>query len=294
MLSLCLLIALFFAETQGLVLSEFLSDKPAGKFIVVAHRGASQIAPENTIAAFQKAIDIGANGIETDVVFTKDNVPVVAHQNDLSSYTNTEGSLLDRMNLADAKRLDVGSHFSKDFEGERIPTLEEALVFLNGKVDRIYLHDKKETDYSGGLANRLSIFANVIRKSGMKDKIVVMVEQGDVSLWKKHAPDINLLQCWTGQYFRPGRIPIDVSYHEEGLRHLGIYHGTYATTTEFWPDRKTVAKYPEAEFTVFTINEKALMKQYIDAGFSAVGTDNPALLLEALEEHQFDKERRPR
>lgn len=265
------------------------SGEPHSEFIVVAHRGASQVAPENTIAAFQAALDIGANGMEADILFTKDSVPVAAHHDDLSSYTNIEGSLISEMTLAQVKEFDVGSYFSSEFAGERVPTLEEMLDFLNGKVDRIYLHDKKENDYSGDLERRVSAFADVIRTSGMTDKVVVMVESCDLSLWKKHAPDINLLQCWAGYDHQPGRVPVDVSYYEEGVRHLGVYRSRYQQNDDpedIEPTIDNVSKYPDAEFAVFTVNEKTLMKAYIDAGFKAVGTDNPALLLEVLEEQQ--------
>jgi len=99
----------------------------------IAHRGASLVAPENTLAAFQQAIDLGFDYVELDVRLTADGVPVVFHDSTLERTTGVEGNLHE-WNYAKLRELDVGSWFSPEFADQRIPTLDETLQLLRGKV----------------------------------------------------------------------------------------------------------------------------------------------------------------
>lgn len=93
---------------------------------ILAHRGASGTAPENTIAAFKKALIDGCDGFEFDIQQTKDGKIVVFHDWTLERTTNGKGHLRE-YTLEELKKLDAGSWFGKQFKGEKIPTLEEAL-----------------------------------------------------------------------------------------------------------------------------------------------------------------------
>src|SRR5687767_2537589 len=96
---------------------------------VIAHRGASFYAPENTMAAFRKAAQLGVNWVEFDVVATKDGMPVVFHDDELNRTTNGVGMLSDYSH-AYLQTLDAGSWFDARFAGETIPTLAQVLTFL--------------------------------------------------------------------------------------------------------------------------------------------------------------------
>ena len=91
--------------------------------LVIAHRGASGHAPENTLAAFRKAIVQGATFIETDLQLSRDARFVAIHDATVDRTTGGRGAVHD-LTLADLRRLDAGSWFSSEFAGERIPTLE--------------------------------------------------------------------------------------------------------------------------------------------------------------------------
>jgi len=95
---------------------------------IIAHRGASAHAPENTMAAFQRALELGAPFIETDLHLTRDARFVAIHDKTLQRTTNGQGAVQDHM-LADLRKLDAGLWFDRRFSGERIPTLEEVLAF---------------------------------------------------------------------------------------------------------------------------------------------------------------------
>lgn len=105
-----------------------------GEIRIFAHRGASQNAPENTMAAYEKAIELGI-GIEADVRVSKDAHPVCMHDVMLSRISSRRG-LVRYRTLAELKQLDIGSWFDEDFARERILTLAELLQLAK---ERTYL-----------------------------------------------------------------------------------------------------------------------------------------------------------
>ena len=102
------------------------------RLIRFAHRGASALAPENTLAAFQEAVDRGCDWIETDVRLTSDLVPVLIHDETVDRTTDGRGAV-GRLTLRRILRLDAGSWFGRPFREERIPTLDEALEWSRGR-----------------------------------------------------------------------------------------------------------------------------------------------------------------
>jgi glycerophosphoryl diester phosphodiesterase len=92
----------------------------------IGHRGAKAYAPENTLASFRKALEIGVDAVELDVRKTKDNELVVIHDADVKRTTDGEGLVSD-LTLKEIKGFSSG-------DGEKIPTLQEALNFLDKKV----------------------------------------------------------------------------------------------------------------------------------------------------------------
>ncbi|ACA45391.1 glycerophosphodiester phosphodiesterase [Clostridium botulinum] len=95
----------------------------------IAHRGASSLAPENTLESFKKAIELRCDGIELDVHMTRDNQLVVIHDEFLDRTTNGIGSVRN-LTLNEIKRLDAGSYFSNKFKEAKIPTLKEVLDLI--------------------------------------------------------------------------------------------------------------------------------------------------------------------
>ncbi|MZR31841.1 glycerophosphoryl diester phosphodiesterase [Sneathiella litorea] len=93
---------------------------------IIGHRGASGHAPENTLAALRKAAEITTSFVEIDVTITRDSVAVIQHDSDVRRCTNGTGPILLK-SLEDVRALDAGSWFAPEFEGERIPTLKEAV-----------------------------------------------------------------------------------------------------------------------------------------------------------------------
>jgi glycerophosphoryl diester phosphodiesterase len=96
---------------------------------IIAHRGASAYAPENTLAAIQSAADMGIDWVELDVKLTSDDVPIIFHDENLIRITDHDG-LVKNTPYSHIKELDAGSWFGDSFIGETIPTLEEAVELI--------------------------------------------------------------------------------------------------------------------------------------------------------------------
>lgn len=108
---------------------------------VIAHRGASAMAPENTMAAFRLALEQGATWIETDVKLTHDGVPILMHDDTLDRTTNGKGSVADQ-DWAKIQPLDAGAWFDSSFKGEHVPQLGELLRFALDNNLRVNLEIK--------------------------------------------------------------------------------------------------------------------------------------------------------
>lgn len=108
---------------------------------VIAHRGYSARAPENTLVAMQLAIDAGADAVEFDLHTSQDGTPVLFHDATLNRTTNGVGPIADWSDERLAT-LDAGAWFSSSFVGEPIPTLQKTLERLSGRVDRVYAEVK--------------------------------------------------------------------------------------------------------------------------------------------------------
>jgi glycerophosphoryl diester phosphodiesterase len=115
----------------------------AGRPGVIAHRGVAAEAPENTLPAIAKAIELGCAMAEVDVRYTSDGELVLVHDETLDRTTDGTGRVAART-LAEVRRLDAGRSAGEAFRGTRVPTLEEAIALARGKI-QLYL-DLKERD----------------------------------------------------------------------------------------------------------------------------------------------------
>jgi len=138
----------------------------AARIEIIAHRGFSARAPENTLSALEAAVKAGADAVEFDVSTAACGTPVLFHDPMLSRTTNGVGPLR-RRTLAQLKALDAGKWFSPEFAGERIPSFEEALGTLKGRIGRIYAEVKgfrelEDTDRMVRLARDAGMLGQVV------------------------------------------------------------------------------------------------------------------------------------
>jgi glycerophosphoryl diester phosphodiesterase len=144
---------------------------------IIAHRGASAHAPENTLAAFRMALDMGAGGVEFDVRLAKDGVPVVIHDRDLKR-TARRPEKVSELTSKELAQVDVGSWFNRrfrkkarlEFENESVPTLEQTLSLLKDLKGPIYVELKANASNFRELS---AAVCDVIRNSPLLPQIII-------------------------------------------------------------------------------------------------------------------------
>ncbi|MBV9354252.1 MAG: glycerophosphodiester phosphodiesterase [Chloroflexi bacterium] len=140
-----------------------------GQPLVIAHRGASGERPENTLAAFDRAADLGAPWVELDVQLTRDDQPVVVHDPTLDRTTDGRGRVRDHT-FAELERLDAGRWFASAYAGERIPTLAAVLAWARRRGIRVDVEIKNGPIFYEGIVERVLA---TITATGTADQVLV-------------------------------------------------------------------------------------------------------------------------
>ena len=153
--------------------------------LVVAHRGASGLAPENTLPAFRLAIAQGAPAVECDVHLSADGIPVIIHDATLDRTTNGTGKVAD-LPHEQLRKLDAGSWFGASYSRAWIPTLDETLALCAGKAT-VFV----ELKVGGGEALVLAAFASFDRTPGA-EVVVITFDPELVRLVAHYRPSLSL------------------------------------------------------------------------------------------------------
>jgi glycerophosphoryl diester phosphodiesterase len=129
---------------------------------VIAHRGAHNGIPENSLAAYQKAIDLGCDFVEIDVRTTKDGKFVSIHNSTIDEYVTGLRGRISELSLAELRSLDIGSRIGQEWKNTKVPTFEEILQLCSGKIG-IYLDLK---------AAPIPELVEIIKRYGMERDIL--------------------------------------------------------------------------------------------------------------------------
>ncbi len=241
---------------------------------VMAHRGFRDVAPENTIASFRKALQIGADMVETDVHLTKDRQVIIMHDDTIDRTTNGKGPV-ENFTLEQLKKFDAGSKFSPVFKGEPIPTLEDLLQFAKDKIS-LNIEIKKtsvEKRSQDGIEKKV---VDLIAKYGMEEYVIIS-SFSEVALTrvKQLNPHIStgLLMVSDGLFRSPVSKVASVkadAFHEMGKF---VYKNEITKLHQF-----------DIEQNTWTINDPHQMSELINKGVDSLITDRPDLALRVLEE----------
>lgn len=154
---------------------ETSSNEQEDNIKVIAHRGYSSEAPENTLAAFEKAGEYGFNAVELDISWTSDDVPVVLHDpiiNRTAQKQNGKNLVIPRfcsfMSYDKLTNFDFGSKFSEDYKGTKIPTFDETLDCCADQDVDMYVEIKK---YSGFNSDKAKILVDAVKEKGLENKV---------------------------------------------------------------------------------------------------------------------------
>jgi glycerophosphoryl diester phosphodiesterase len=244
------------------------------KPLIIAHRGNSDERPENTLASFQSALEVGATMIELDVQLTRDDHIVVIHDPSVDRTTDGSGAVRE-LTLAEVRQLSAGypERFGDAYAGERIPTLAEALAFLKGR-GRIMLELKTESisdDADAGLEARTLA---EVRRAGMTDAVaLISFDRRALVRCREQAPEIA-----RGHLFYEAEIDAIVA----GARDAGceIVMPHKHILSEELASRLRAERLALATWVVDDPDELKALSRY---GLYGVGSNRPGALLEALE-----------
>jgi glycerophosphoryl diester phosphodiesterase len=231
--------------------------------LVIAHRGASGNAPENTMAAFRKAVALGATFIETDLQLSRDARFVAIHDATVNRTTNGQGAVHD-MTLAELRKLDAGSWFGSEFGGERIPTLEEILEFSKKNDVVFYLEIKPAGSWGGEHA-----LIGALRESGeIPRAVVISFDPSIVMSLRKIEPTLMTGLLYDGQLDNPLEKAVAI-----GARQLAV-RGDLVT-----PAMLAEAKKKDLQVVCWTVNHPAHMRMLAAAGVDGIMSDYPDRLV---------------
>jgi glycerophosphoryl diester phosphodiesterase len=244
-----------------------------GRILNLAHRGAREHAPENTIPAFEEAAELGADGVELDVQLTADGVPVIFHDKDVERLTDGTGCLAG-MTLSQVKELDAGAHFSPEFAGTRIPTLGAVFEDLGDRL-LFNVELKSFSARSDGLEREV---VQVIQHHRLVDRVLISsFNPLALRRIRRLAPELAL-----GYLYAPG-LPFPLSKgwlarpiigpHEARHPHFSMVDETYVR----WARRHRY------RVNVWTVNDLEDIQRMRDLGVDAIMSDRPDLVQDVLQ-----------
>lgn len=240
-----------------------INDKP----LIIAHRGASGEAPENTIASFQMAVEQGCDAIELDIHLSADGEIVVCHDHTLNRTTDRIGAI-NQLSLEDIKRTDAGKKFHKKYEGERIPLLEEVFDLISSEI---MINVEIKDSYGRQMEAKL---LDLIRRKNRLGNVVVS------SFDHKSLAFLKLLEP---------AIQIGLLYAENVVSHAKLADNAGVPVFSLHPNFKRIdaedvreVKQRGLQLYPYTINDSQQMMRAIEMGVSGIITNYPARLRDLI------------
>jgi len=294
----------------------------ARPFDLEGHRGTRGLAPENTLAAFRKALEIGVTTIETDVAITKDGNPVISHnpnlvpdlvRDDKGHWLDRPGPAIHALTLEELRRYDIGrlnpaTRYGRDFpeqqpsDGERFPTLRELLQLVAGtaKPVRLDIETKITPDNAGDTADPatfVKLILDAVAEAKLTDRVTIQsFDWRSLREVKRVAPEVKT-SCLTIE--ARGMNTMAPGADGRSPWHAGLALGDYGSVpalvkaagcsvwSMFWRNL-TPALVKDAhaigiEVLPWTVDEPADMARLIDMGVDGIITDYPDRLRRVME-----------
>lgn len=230
-----------------------------------AHRGSLTEAPENTLPAFQKAIDHGAKALELDVQLTKDDHLIVCHDHKLTRFNKDATGLIKDYTLEEIKKVDVGASFSKEFSGVTLPTLKEVLAICPKDI-KLNIEIKNIPIIYNWIEELL---INCLTKNKrMQNVLISSFDHVALKRVQEIAPDIELGMLFYYRMLNPWEYA-----KNSGLNITSIHPNQIYTDQAFVENCKAFGYkvYP------FTVNNLERYKELVDFGVDGVFSNEPKI-----------------
>ena len=234
---------------------------------VIAHRGGSGTAPENTLAAFQNAVEVNADYFELDVMISSDDSLMIMHDATVDRTTDGTGSVA-AMTYEELRALDAGSWFGAEFTGEKIPTLRESLMVAKNSPNNIgVVVEIKSSDASVPAKT-----VDMVQQLGMQERVIVSsFSLAQITEVKSLDPNIAVQLFGT----------ITESNIDQVVAISGEWVGSGGTLTQELID---YAHIKGIYFNAWTLNAASTMLPAIELGVDAITTDFPLLMRSLLDD----------
>lgn len=267
----------------------YLPGNAAPRILVHGHRGARAVFPENTLPAFEYAINAGADVLELDVAVTKDDVLVVSHDPTMNPEICSgprPGAIIRELTFPELRQYDCGAIQNTQFPkqqpvpGTRVPALDEVLSLSDRGKFQYNIETKSFPDkpqYTPTPEKFSQLLLALIRKHQLESR--VMVQSFDfrtLHAMKKLAPEIRLVALWEGE----ARSFVSIAKEAD----VRIVSPHYPLIT---PKRVREAHAARLQVVPWTPNEPVEWQKLIDAGADAIITDDPARLIAYLKQHRL-------
>lgn len=249
--------------------------------LIIGHRGASAIAPENTMAAFRKAIESGADGIEFDVRLSGDGVPVIIHDDTLRRTASRPERVAD-LSAEELQKIDVGSWFSRahflsnaDFCEETIPTLQQLLDESSQNDALLYL-ELKCTPVE--ISRLVSSTCELLATNSISERVIVeCFDLSAIEEVKRKASELKTAALFEPKLSDPTSLISGQTLIERakavGADEIALHYRL--------ANKKTVASAKDAglRVVVWTVDAPKWISQSLECGIDALITNNPGLLV---------------
>ena len=236
-------------------------NKDKNDILIIGHKGASSIAPENTLKAFQKAIELKTDYVEFDIHITKDGEIIIIHDSDTFNATGVKGLIKD-MNLDQIKNLDAG-------EGEKIPTLRELISITQKKMGlQIEIKSTNLLDKLTQILKEEDLLSTSIVSSFMLDELLKL---------KLLEPSVKVGLLLSEDMVRPKLIKRKIKKVAE--------NNFYSIHPPFINTDKEIVDFAHSyglKVVVWTVNDRDVMEKLIEIGVDAIITDDISLANDVL------------
>ncbi len=242
-----------------------------GGVYVIAHRGAHEGIPENTLAAYARAIELGCDFVEVDFRKVKDGSIVSVHNDDVDSYTQDAKGLVKDFTLAELKAMDIGSRVGPEWKNERVPEMNEVMALCRGKIN-LYVDLK---------AAPVEEVAKALRAHELAAHTVWYANAEEYDTLQKVCPECNPMPD-TGK-----NTPVEEV--------VGRFHPLVISPSFGVLSKEYVDRWHAAGVKLFIDEEgndyRACWRQLVEWGVDGIQTDHPTELIAWLKERAGAKDR---
>jgi glycerophosphoryl diester phosphodiesterase len=220
--------------------------------MIMGHRGAAALEPENTLRSIERAVEIGVDAVEIDVRLSKDRELVVIHDSTVDRTTNGSGPV-SGYSLDDLKKLDAGA-------GQTIPTLQEVMELIGHEVKLVIELKEEETE---------RMVVELIKRNNLEDNVYV------ISFWHELVKTVKVIESCIKTGVLLVGCPVDTCVASQASADALVMKYNFV-------NRHFVEMVHKDGLQVFVwnIDDRYLLKPYVDMGVDGIGSNDPRVLVE--------------